>query len=234
MRIKLLQPTQPRTILGEDFYYTLPPLGLMQLAGCTPEGHDIEILDECMGPIDIGGPADLVGITVMTPNAPRAYEIAESYRRRGVPVVLGGVHATMVRDEAVRHADSVVLGEADRTWPQVVADAMAGSLAETYRGPRNMPLTNLPRPRRDLVAGKGYPPIHFVETTRGCMHNCEFCTVTAYWGGKFRSRPVDEVMEELTSLSPLTTRVISIKNMVFFVDDNIASTHSSSGSRRSG
>ena len=112
MRVTLIQPSLPGTHLGADFSYRLPPLGLMQVAGATPAGHDVVIRDECVEPLELEAPTDLVGITAMTPTSPRAYEIARHYRSRGVPVVLGGVHPTMMREEAAPHADSIVLGEA--------------------------------------------------------------------------------------------------------------------------
>ncbi len=224
MRILLIQPSQPESFLGADFSFRLPPLGLMQVAGATPEEHRVEIIDEALQPLDLESPADLVGISVMTPTSPRAYEIARRFRQRGIPVVFGGVHPTMLPDEAGREADSIVLGEAEHVWPQVVEDAASGRLEATYLGPRNASLDGLPLPRRDLILGKGYPPIHFVETTRGCSHACDFCSVTAYWGGRFRSRPIEEVVDELRRLKPLTEKRIALKNLVFFVDDNIASS----------
>jgi len=225
MRITLIQPAQPGTFLGANFTFRLPPLGVMQVAGCTPEGHDVVIRDESLEQLDFDEPTDLVGISVMTPAAPRAYEIAREFRARGIRVVLGGVHTAMQPDEAALHADSLVLGEAEVAWPRLVEDAAEGRLQPLYRGEKNRPLgTEHPRPRRDLIEGKGYAPVHFVETTRGCSHACEFCSVTSYWGGRYRSRSIEDVVDELRGLRPLTGSRFSLKNVVFFVDDNIASS----------
>jgi len=224
MRITLIQPAQPGTFLGANFTFRLPPLGVMQVAGCTPAHHEVVIRDESLERLDFDAATDLVGISVMTPTAPRAYEIAREFRARGVPVVLGGVHPAMVPEEAEQNADCIVIGEAESAWPALLEDFEHGRLAPRYRGDRKRPLSSdHPRPRRDLIEGKGYAPVHFVETTRGCSHACEFCSVTSYWGGRYRSRSIDDVVDELRGLRPLTGRIISMKNVVFFVDDNIAS-----------
>ncbi len=212
-------------MLGGEFSFKLPPLGLMQIAGCTPEGHDVALVDENVERVDLEADADLVGISITTPNALRSYAMARRFRERGIPVVFGGVHASMAPEEAAREADAIVFGEGDRVWPQVVSDAAAGKLKREYRGPRNHTLAGLPWPRRDLIVGKGHSPVHFVETTRGCPHGCEFCSVTTFWGGRYRSRPIEEVLDELRHLKPLTKKRLALKNFVFFVDDNIASNH---------
>lgn len=223
MRILLIYPSEPGTMMGGEFSFRLPPLGIMQIAGCTPDGHEVVLVDESVEKVDVEAAADLVGFSVTTPNAPRTYAMARRFRERGIPVVFGGVHPTMVPEEAAREADAIVFGEGDRIWPQVVGDAAAGKLEREYRGPRNQTLADLPRPRRDLIVGKGYSPVHFVETTRGCPHACEFCSVTTFWGGRYRSRPLEEVLDELRSLQPLTQKRLALKNCVFFVDDNIGS-----------
>lgn len=223
MRILLIYPCEPGTMMGGEFSFRLPPLGIMQIAGCTPDGHDVVLVDESVEVVDVEAAADLVGISVTTPNAPRSYAMARRFRERGIPVVFGGVHPTMLPEEASREADAIVFGEGDRIWPEVVRDAEAGTLKREYRGPRNHSLAGLPRPRRDLIEHKGYSPVHFVETTRGCPHACEFCSVTSFWGGRYRSRPLEEVLDELHSLRPLTQKRLALKNCVFFVDDNIIS-----------
>jgi radical SAM superfamily enzyme YgiQ (UPF0313 family) len=153
--------------------------------------------------------ADLVGVTAFTASANRAYEIAAIYRAKGVPVVMGGIHASMCTEEALRHVDTVVVGEAEGVWPQVIADAEAGRLRHVYRSePRA--LTALPHPRHDLF----HPDYVFasVQTSRGCPMDCEFCSVTAFNGRRYRRRPPDEVLDEIETLP---------QRMLFFVDDNI-------------
>jgi radical SAM superfamily enzyme YgiQ (UPF0313 family) len=162
----------------------------VRIPSAPPSGWAVTVLDEKVERVDGEQEADLVGLTAMTCSANRAYAIAERFRQRGVPVVMGGIHASSLPSEALRHCDSVVVGEAEQLWPRV------------YRG-------------------KGYLPVHFVETTRGCPLDCEFCAVTTFFGGRYRNRPLQEVLGELRGLRPFEGFVIP--NVVFFVDDNIIS-----------
>jgi radical SAM superfamily enzyme YgiQ (UPF0313 family) len=166
----------------------------------------------------------------MTPLAPKAYRIADRFRQQGVPVIMGGYHPTVLPDEALEHADSVCIGEAENLWAGIVADAMAGRLNERYRADAFPCLADLPLPRRDLVRisrAKGFEHInvYFVQTTRGCPHRCSFCAVTSVLGGKLRHRPVAEVEAELESLGirRLETgrKRDTFHDIVFFTDDNI-------------
>jgi radical SAM superfamily enzyme YgiQ (UPF0313 family) len=221
-RLLLISPLAPRSLLGADFYYRMPCLSLLRLAALTPPGWEVVVRDEKVERIDTGEAADLVGITAMTCSANRGYELAEAFRRRGTPVVMGGIHASSLPDEALLHCDSVVIGEAELLWPQVVRDAEAGRLQRIYRHIEGLPsLEHLPSADWDLYRGKGYLPVHFVETTRGCPLDCEFCAVTTFFGGRYRNRPLEDVMNELRGLRPFDGFVM--KNMVFFVDDNIVS-----------
>jgi len=153
--------------------------------------------------------ADLVGITAFTASANRAYEIAAVYRKRGVPVVMGGIHASMCSEEALRFVDAVVIGEAEAVWPKVVADVEAERLQRVYRG-EWVDLAGMPYPRRDLF----HPNYTFasIQTSRGCPMDCEFCSVTAFNERRYRRRPVEEVLGELESIP---------QKMLLFVDDNI-------------
>ncbi|MCU0692978.1 MAG: B12-binding domain-containing radical SAM protein, partial [Polyangiaceae bacterium] len=156
-------------------------------------------------------PPDLVGISVSSKSAFRAYRLADAYRRRGSLVVLGGVHATAMPEEASAHADSVVLGEAEWIWRDVVCDARERRLRATYRHTTWPSLAGAPLPRRDIFASRSYVPFDVVQTTRGCPYPCEFCSVSTYNGPTFRIRPVPEVLGELERVGP----------RVLFADDNV-------------
>jgi radical SAM superfamily enzyme YgiQ (UPF0313 family) len=228
-RVLLVSPVD-QAVLGEDFYFKFPHLSLPTLAAYTPEGVEVEIVDEKFQPLPDGDGFDLVGISAMTPLAPKAYRIADRYRGKGIPVVLGGYHPTVLPDEAAEHADSVCVGEAENVWPAIVSDAMAGRLKERYRAEQFPCLENLPLPRRDLVRVPrsrrfGHINVYFVQTTRGCPHRCSFCAVTSVLGGKLRHRPVAEIEAELASLGirrmEKGQKRDRFHNIIFFTDDNI-------------
>jgi radical SAM superfamily enzyme YgiQ (UPF0313 family) len=227
-RILLVSPVD-RAMLGRDFYFHFPHLSLPTLAACTPDGATVEIADEKFRAVPDGG-YDLVGITAMTPLAPRAYELADRFRAAGVPVVLGGYHPTVLPDEAAGHADAVCIGEAETLWPGIVTDAMAGRLRARYQADDFPCLEGRPLPRRDLLAvprARRFEHInlYFVQTTRGCPFRCSFCAVSGVLGGKLRHRPVAEVEAELESLGirrlARDGRRDRFHDIVFFTDDNI-------------
>lgn len=216
MNIKLVGPyewREGRVLSAETF--KIRQVSLPLLAALTPPGHTITIVDEAFAPDNIDQDVDLIGITVVTDLALRAYNLADNYRQRGVKVVIGGVHATVLPGESLRHADSVVVGEADEIWPQVVSDAAAGRMRRIYRAAKPTDLRGMPLPRRELYprpAYKSYTPLAFgVETSRGCPHHCEFCcSIGQLFGYQHRLRPVREVIAEIESIpSP----------HLFFVDD---------------
>ena len=209
MKLLLINPAGKEGLGFSDFQkLRSPPLGLAYVAALTPREWEITIADENFGPFEPQD-ADLVGITSFTCNAPRAYEIAANYRQRGIPVAMGGMHASAVPDEALQYVDCVVVGEADGVWHQVVEDFQAGTLQEMYQGPLPS-CVGLVKPRRDLLDPR-YRTAS-VQTSRGCPFDCEFCTVTQFFGRTYRLRPVEEVLDELESIP---------QARVFFVDDNI-------------
>lgn len=220
-RLLLIAPLAPNSLMGGDFFFRLPGLGLLKVAALTPPGWQVRIVDEKVEPLDLNQEADLVGVTGMTPTANRAYEIADHFRRRGTTVVMGGMHASQLPEEALRHCDSVVIAEAEGLWPRLLADFERGVLQPIYRHEDGLPpLAHQPAPDWELYRGKRYLPVHFVETTRGCPIGCEFCSVTNAFGGRYRNRPQDEVLAELRSLRRFDG-LLTLKNCVFFVDDNI-------------
>lgn len=221
-KLLLISPIAAKSIMGKDFYFRLPTLGLLKVAALTPDSWDVKIVDEKAEPIDLNEDADLVGITSMTPAVNRGYEIADHFRARGIKVVMGGMHPSKMPEEALGHADSVVVGEAEGLWPGVLEDFKQGKLKKIYKHGAYPSLVNMGIADWELYRNKKYLPVHFVETTRGCPHDCDFCSVTNSFGGKFRSRPVDEVENEVRRLKHFDGRFI-LKNMVFFVDDNIIS-----------
>ena len=174
-----------------------PKLSLPAIAAYTPEHWDIEIQDESVREIDFDYPADMVGISIMTCYAPRAYQIAEEFRKRGVPVVLGGVHPTYCPDEALQHCDAIVTGEAEESWPRLVEDFEAGRMQRHYKMEQFPPLDHYKPPRVDLLSEDAYMTRQCTFTTRGCHFDCEFCSVSPFNGKSTRRRPVAEVVAEI-------------------------------------
>ena len=210
-KLLLIHPgtRSPFAGFGDTAAWGMPPLALAQVAALTPDTWAARVVDEYVEKIDPQEEdADLVGISTYSVNATRAYELAEAFRGKGVPVVMGGIHVSMVPEEALNYADAVVVGEAESVWRTVLSDLENGSLKRVYHGER-LPLNGLPVPRRDLLSDSYEMDI--IQTTRGCPHACEFCSVTAFNGAKYRQRPVNEVLDELQGLR---------KRLVYFVDDN--------------
>lgn len=176
-------------------------LTLPTLASLVPRDMDIEIqiVDEGVDYLDRFN-ADLVGITSITASAFRAYEIADMARNQGIPVVLGGVHPTLLPDEAAGHADAVVIGLAEQVWPRLLRDFTNGRMKNFYEGSENIDLSGLPLPRRDLLNKKKYLDITTVQASRGCVNNCKFCCIPETWGRKFHQRPVEDVINEIKVL----------------------------------
>ena len=179
------------------------PLTLTTLASLIPPEipADVALLDEGVDEIDPGAIcADLVGITVITGTAPRAYELAQEFRLRDSPGVLGGVHPTLVHEEARRHADSVVVGYAEESWPQLLRDFAAGRMQRRYDQSPRLKLDGLPFPRRDLYTSGMVNVSDTIEATRGCIFQCEFCVVPAAWGTRPLQKPVGDVIADLRQM----------------------------------
>jgi radical SAM superfamily enzyme YgiQ (UPF0313 family) len=220
MRLYLINPTNPLVSIVKvkesrwNRYRVWKPLSLMVLAGLTPPEWEISIVDENLGTPDYPSmpQPDLVGITAFTSQANRAYEVATHFRRLGVPVVMGGIHATMCLDEVMERVDSVVTGEAEGIWSQVLEDARNGGLKRRYDGGL-AEIRDVPIARHDLLA-TGYA-CGAIQTTRGCPLNCSFCTVTAFNGAHYRQRSIADVVREF--------QLIREKH-VLVVDDNLIGT----------
>jgi len=188
-------------------------LTLTTLAALTPPDIDVKITDENVEPIDFEEEVDLVGVTGMLMHAPRAYQIAKRFRERGIPVVMGGPHASSLPLEAKEHVDAVVIGEAENVWKGLIEDFKNGSPKPFYKAETFCSMEGLPFPRLDLLRKDAYMTINCVQTTRGCPHQCDFCHVTHFFGKTYRCRPVDEVIEEVKRLEG---------DFLVFIDDNIA------------
>jgi radical SAM superfamily enzyme YgiQ (UPF0313 family) len=193
----------------------IPNLAFPILAGLSPTDVEISFTDDLLTPVDLKKDlkqVDLVGITVLSKTALRAYEIADAYRKKGIPVVLGGIHPTALPGEAKEHADSVAIGEAEEVWPHLLEDVRMGNLKPFYRQEGYTDLSRIPIPRREILPKRGYLPLDVVQVTRGCPFRCEFCTVQKFFGETYRFRPISDVVEEVRHLP---------HRWMMFNDDNI-------------
>jgi radical SAM superfamily enzyme YgiQ (UPF0313 family) len=188
----------------------MEPLVFGLLSALTPPEIPRRLYDERLAPIPFESPADLVAITADTFTAKRAYQIADIYRRQHVPVVLGGFHASLCPDEARRHVDAVVIGDAEDTWPRILADVSRGALRPVYRS--TLPTPGHVQPDTSCFESKAYRSLHLLEYNRGCRHACEFCSIQAMYRSHIRRRPVDAVAADIER---------NRKRHLFFVDDNL-------------
>jgi radical SAM superfamily enzyme YgiQ (UPF0313 family) len=220
MRLRLINPSNPLVSMVRvkenrwNRYRVWKPLSLMALAGLTPPEWEISIVDENLGTPDYAATPqpDLVGITAFASQANRAYELAAHFRHLGVPVVMGGIHATTCVDEVMERVDAVVTGEAEAVWRQVLEDAGRGNLKHRYDGGRDE-LDGVPPARHDLLPTGYY--FGAIQTSRGCPLSCSFCSVTAVNGARYRQRPIADVVREF--------RLIRERS-VLVVDDNLIGT----------
>lgn len=214
MKLTLIYPSVGRKP-GKPYVraWQMEPLSIAQLASLTSPDVEIAFYDDRLEDIPFDEPTDLVAISVETFTALRAYRIAAQFRSRGIPVVLGGYHVTLLPEEAARHADAIVVGDAESVWKQVLFDADRGELQTRYQGLGRPDLTAL-RPRRDVFQGKNYQNITLVEFARGCNFHCDFCSITAFHKALHTHRPAVDVAAEMEA---------SGNRRFFIVDDNIVS-----------
>lgn len=191
-------------------------LGLLTIAALTPRDFKIKLIDENFDQINFNEGYNLVGITGMTQQATRAYEIADNFRERGIKVVMGGIHATVMPEEARQHADSVIVGEAEKLWPEFLKDFINNNSKPFYRASHLADLTMSPMPRYDLLARENYSVV-WVQATRGCPIDCEFCAASKVYGLKFRHKKVEQVIDEVNYIIKLWGRKI----LISFADDNM-------------
>jgi len=212
MKLELIVPATQESFLNQK-KALCPPLGLAMVAALTPPEVEVSLTDENVTVIDFQKEIDLVGITVLTITAKRAYEIADTFRAIGVKVILGGSHPTALPKEAIQHADAIVIGEAEGVWANVIKDFNAKKLQRIYSHHEQPSLLNLPIPRRDLFANGAYYFRNTISTTRGCPYACSFCSVTSFFGHSYRCRPVEEILKEIETMDH--------NKLIWFIDDNI-------------
>lgn len=221
-RLLLINPSVTSQALGNIRATAWPPLNLPYLAAVTPYHYQIEVLDENIEPFKYRE-ADLVGITALTSSVYHAYQISQIYREKGIPTIMGGIHVSMMPDEAQRYCDSVVIGEAEDIWPKVLKDFEAGKLQKRYRGSW-ADLETLPIPRRDILQNSYYR-WGSIQTSRGCPMNCSFCSVTAFNGRQFRRRSLAPVIEELEQI-PQKWVMLTDDNILGYGEHDLAWTYS--------
>lgn len=231
MKIALVIPMNS-TNTGKSFYdykfystfllskkYVSYLLAIPTLAALTPPHHEIRVFDENIENIDYSWDADLVGISVRTMFAKRAYAISENYRKRGVKTVLGGIHVSMCPDEAMLYCDCVAIGEAEDVWHKILEDAENGRLQNRYSADKHCDMKLSPVPNRDPLSRTKYLS-DIVQTTKGCPYHCEFCSVYAYDGQKIRNKTLEQVIKEIQDINATGSKY-KTKNAIFFADDNI-------------
>jgi len=189
----------------------IPEIALSMIAAFTPKEFQVDIIEEEIEDIDFDHDCEIVGISCMTANAPRAYDVAKEFKKRGKTVVFGGIHPTVLPDEALQYGDTVIIGEAEGTWEAFLSDYLKGEIKPKYRN-YQPDVTNYPHPRRDYTKKKGIFDVKPILTTRGCPYDCNFCSVPEFYGKKLRSLPPEKVVDD----------IVQSKGKVFlFLDDNI-------------
>lgn len=214
MKLTLVHPCIGR-VAGQRYIrsWQMEPLAPAVLAALTPDDVEVQFFDDRMEVIDYDAPTDLVALSVETYTAMRSYQIASEFRRRGVPVVMGGFHPTLMPEEVAQYADAVVVGEAEQVWGQVLEDFRKGQLQPRY-GSAQRPQLGGVFPDRKIFEGKSYLPLGLIEAGRGCHLRCEFCAIQSYFNSTQTRRPVNDILTEIKGIK---------KPLIFFVDDNITS-----------
>ncbi|MEE9614243.1 MAG: radical SAM protein [Thermodesulfobacteriota bacterium] len=216
-KLLLILPKNERSYLGgisKSGKAGFVRIGLPTVASLTPDDWDVEILDSRVTPVDYDAKVDMVGITGFTSEIPHAYSVADGFRKKGVTVVMGGVHVSAVPDEALTHADSVVIGEAELVWETLLREFERGELKPTYKSEKMPEMGGWPTPSMELLDRGMYASgFNTIQATRGCPFDCDYCAVTVFFGRKFRVRPVKEVIDQV--------RKFDSKHF-YFLDDNIA------------
>lgn len=213
MKLTIIHPCIGRQV-GKDYIksWQMEPLPAAYLAALTPDEVELAFYDDRMEKIPYDEPTDLVAISIETYTAKRAYQIATEYRRRGVPVAMGGFHATLVPEEVMQYAEAVVVGEAEQIWPQVITDFQRGNMQRLYRQMGRSDMGHI-KPDRSIFQGKKYLKIRLVEASRGCIFKCNFCAVTSFFEGSVNRRCTETILEEIREINEPNA-------LYFFVDDN--------------
>lgn len=212
MRLTLIIPAM-NDAQGYLRSWQMEPLGIAIVAALTPPDVTVRFFDDRVESIDFDAPTDMVALSVETYCAQRAYDIADAFRMRGKTVVMGGFHPTLNPDDCREHADSIVCGNAETVWPQLLDDFRRDALRPAYHGGVTSDLARI-FPDRSIFAGKPYLPFTLIENSRGCIYQCEFCSIAAYYKSVCTYRPLEDVLSEVQNAT---------HGMIFFVDDNIAS-----------
>jgi len=209
--IRADKPHKPKGTI----FLRFPSLALANIAALTPKEDEIFVVDEQISPIDYDLDVDLVAISVNTSIVNRSYKIADNFRKKGVKVVLGGLHPSLMPEESLKHADSIIIGDADGMWEQLVKDFKNNKLQKKYVNNQKRDLRYLPIPKREIFKGMGYVNTNFVETSRGCPNHCKFCSTSPFYHHMHRTRPIEDVIRDVKNVKSFP------KKFIFFVDDNI-------------
>lgn len=209
-----LRADKPHKPKGTIFL-RFPSLALANIAALTPIEDEIIVIDEQISPIDYNLDIDLVAISVNTSIVNRAYEIADNFKKKGIKVVFGGLHPSLMPKESLKHADSIIVGDADGMWEQLIKDFKKNKLRKEYINNQKRDLKYLPVPKWKIFKGMGYISTNFVETSRGCHHHCKFCSTSPFYHHMHRTRPIEDVIRDIKNVKSFP------KKFIFFVDDNI-------------
>lgn len=215
MKIMLIVPTIHREGVKRISPFWLPPLSLATIAGLTPEEHEVKIIDENVEDIDFEDPVDIVAISCLTSQSTKAYKIADKFRNRKICVVIGGYHPSACPEECLEHADAVIIGEAENNWEELLEDFKNGKLKSLYKKENFPSLENIPFPKRNLYQTDKYLSTNTIQTSKGCPFVCEFCNISTFFGRKYRTKPIEQIVEEIKTMKKKDG------DLFFFVDDEI-------------